>query len=72
MLRRILHGVWTVITLPFRLIFWAAALLGRAAGLAIGFVMMVVGFAFVAGGPYAIIGVPVFLLGLMLTLRSLG
>ncbi|MDR3639241.1 MAG: hypothetical protein P4L84_35900 [Isosphaeraceae bacterium] len=71
MMGAVLETLWTVITLPFRLIFWVAALLGRAAGLALGFAMMVIGFA-LSAGPYAVIGIPVFLLGLLLTLRSVG
>jgi hypothetical protein len=67
----VLSTLWYAVTLPFRLVFWTAALLGRATGLALGFTMMVVGFALTAG-PYAVVGVPVFLLGLVLTLRSVG
>lgn len=67
----VLETLWAAITLPFRLVFWVATLLGRAAGLALGFALMVIGFALTAG-PYVIVGVPVFLLGLLLTLRSVG
>ena len=71
MLATVLETLWAAITLPFRLVFWVAALLGRAAGLALGFAMMVIGFALTAS-PYAVVGIPVFLLGLLLTLRSVG
>lgn len=71
MMGAVLETLWAVITLPFRVVFWVAAFLGRAAGLALGFAMMVVGFA-LSAGPYAVVGIPIFLLGLLLTLRSVG
>lgn len=67
----LLSAVWFVVTLPFRVILWAVSLLGRLAGVTIGFTLMVVGMAFLAG-PLALIGLPLFIVGLFLTLRSLG
>lgn len=62
---------WSVLTLPFRLIGWTVELIGRLAGLILGFVLMVVGVA-LAAGPFFPIGIPVFLIGLLLTLKCLG
>jgi hypothetical protein len=63
-------ALWFLITLPFRLIFWAIAWLGRLTGAALGFAFMVVGFALLAG-PLYIIGIPLFIVGLVVTLRCL-
>lgn len=62
---------WSVLTLPFRLIGWMVELIGRLAGLILGFLLMVVGVALTAG-PFFPIGIPLFLIGLLLTLKSLG
>ena len=64
-------GVWYLITLPFRLLIWVISILGRLAGIIIGFSLMVVGMALWAG-PLFIIGIPLFIIGLLLTLRCLG
>ena len=64
-------AVWWLLTLPFRLVFGAVSLLGRLAGLAIGFALMVLGAA-LSAGPLLPLGALVFLVGLVLTLRSLG
>ncbi|MBV8269896.1 MAG: hypothetical protein JO252_26540 [Planctomycetaceae bacterium] len=71
MLDAVLGTIWSVITLPFRLVFWVLDLLGRLTGLVLGFALMVVGMALWAG-PLFLIGIPLFLVGLLLTLRSLG
>ncbi len=63
--------VWTLVTLPFRLVFGLLGLLGRLAGLVVGFSIMVLGAALLPG-PLVLIGVPVFAIGLLLSLRSLG
>jgi hypothetical protein len=63
-------SLWSLITLPFRLVFWAIAWLGRLTGAAMGFAFMVVGFALLAG-PLYIIGIPLFFVGLVVTLRCL-
>ena len=63
--------IWTIVTLPVRLIVWVLDFLGRAIGLAIGFALMVLGVA-VGAGPSLVLGVPIFVVGLLLTLRSLG
>ena len=71
MVGTMLGAIWTVITLPFRLVLGAIELLGRLTGLVVGFVVMVVGVA-LAVGPLFPVGIPLFLVGLVLTLRSLG
>ncbi|WP_254053647.1 hypothetical protein [Singulisphaera sp. GP187] len=58
-------------TLPFRLVVWVVETLGRLSGLVFGFVLMVVGVALWAG-PLSLIGIPLFIVGLVLTLRSVG
>ena len=64
-------ALWMLITLPFRLVAGAIRLLGRMTALVIGFGLMVVGVGLGAGTLW-LLGVPVFLVGLLLTLRSLG
>ncbi len=63
--------VWFLLTLPFRLVRGTISLLGRLTGIVVGFTLMAVGMAFCAG-PFFLIGVPMFLIGLLLTLRCLG
>lgn len=63
--------LWRVVTLPFRLLLALVELIGRLFGVALGFTIMVVGMALWAG-PLFILGVPVFIIGLLLTLRCLG
>ncbi len=67
-----LGTLWSVITLPFRLIAYAVELLGRVTGVVVGFATMVIGVALCSSGSLAILGLPLFLVGLFLTLRSLG
>jgi hypothetical protein len=67
----LIRSLWFLVTLPIRLIAWMVSLIGRAAGIAIGFTFMVLGMALMAG-PFALLGVPLFLVGLFLTLRCLG
>lgn len=64
-------AVWNLITLPFRVVIWIIEWLGRLTGVILGFLLMVVGMALWAG-PFFIIGIPLFIIGLVLTLRSLG
>jgi hypothetical protein len=66
----LLAVLWFVATLPFRLVFWMIAWMGRLAALVLGFSLMVVGVAFWAG-PLFFLGIPLFLVGLVLTLRCL-
>ena len=66
----LLGAAWSVATLPFRVAFWAIAWLGRLTGIAIGFALMVAGMFFLAG-PFFLIGIPLFVIGLVLTLRCL-
>ena len=70
MLGPVLGALWAVVTLPFRLLRRVVEMLGRLTALAIGFTLMVVGVAFWAG-PLPVAGVPLFIVGLLLTLRSL-
>ena len=71
MVGNVFGAIWAAVTLPFRLVFRGIEWLGRLTGLVIGFAVMVVGVALLAGSLY-LIGVPVFLVGLLLTLRNLG
>lgn len=66
----ILGAAWFLVTLPFRLVFWLIALLGRITGIVVGFSLMVAGMFFLAG-PLFLIGIPLFAIGLVLTLRCL-
>jgi len=59
-----------MIALPFRLIFWMIAWAGRLTAVLLGFLLMVVGMALWAG-PLFFVGIPLFLIGLVFTLRSL-
>lgn len=63
-------AAWFLVALPFRLVFWLIALLGRITGVVIGFSLMVAGMFFLAG-PFFLIGIPLFVVGLVLTLRCL-
>jgi hypothetical protein len=66
-----LAAIWSIITFPFRILAWVVEVLGRLAALIVGFLLMVIGVAFLAGAFYAL-GVPLFIVGLLLTLRALG
>jgi uncharacterized membrane protein YtjA (UPF0391 family) len=66
----LLAAVWLLVTLPFRLVFWIIAWLGRLTAMVLGFSLMVVGMALWAS-PLFFIGIPLFLVGLVLTLRCL-
>ena len=70
-LRSPLSSIWFVLTRPFRILILAVELLGRLAGTFLGFLLMVLGMALWAG-PLLILGIPLFIVGLLLTLRSLG
>ncbi len=63
--------IWTIVTLPVRILAWIADFLSRLTGLGIGFTLMVVGVA-LGAGPSVSLGLPLFVVGLLLTLRSLG
>lgn len=71
MLESVFGTIWAVVTLPFRVVVWVVETLGRLTGLVFGFVLMVVGVALWAG-PLYLIGIPLFIVGLILTLRCLG
>jgi hypothetical protein len=66
----VLSATWFAISLPFRLVFWLIAWLGRVAGVILGFLLMVIGMALWAS-PLFIVGIPLFVVGLVLTLRCL-
>jgi hypothetical protein len=66
-----LDALWSILTFPFRLVGWVVAILGRAVGLVLGFLFMMVGIALWAN-TWMPVGVPLFIIGLLLTLRSLG
>jgi hypothetical protein len=66
----LLAALWFVLVLPFRLVFWVIAWLGRLTAVILGFSLMVVGMALWAS-PLFFIGIPLFLIGLVLTLRCL-
>lgn len=65
------RAVWFLVRLPFQLFMAIMGLLGRLAGITLGFTLMVIGMALWAG-PLFLLGIPLFLVGLLLTLRSLG
>jgi hypothetical protein len=66
----VLSATWFTISLPFRLVFWLIAWAGRLAGVILGFLLMVVGMALWAS-PLFFVGIPLFTVGLVLTLRCL-
>jgi hypothetical protein len=66
-----LGALWWVVTLPFRLIGLALDLVGRAVGVGIGFVLMVVGVALCAA-QWLPLGLPLFVVGLIVALKCLG
>ena len=63
--------IWSIVTLPIRILGWTADFASRLAGLVLGFALMVLGVA-IGAGPSPALGVPIFIIGLLLTLRSLG
>ena len=67
----VVAAIWYLITLPFRLLIGIIGILGRLAGIILGFSLMVVGMALWAG-PLFILGIPLFIIGLLLTLRCLA
>ena len=67
----ILGILWATITLPLRLVIGIIGVAGRLVGIFLGFMVMVVGVALWAG-PLFILGIPLFVVGLLLTLRCLS
>jgi hypothetical protein len=63
--------IWGVLTFPFRAIGWVVAFFGRVFALVMGFALMVVGVAVWANG-WLPIGLPLFVIGLLLTLKAIG
>ena len=66
----VLGTLWYVITAPFRLVFWTIAWVGRLTAVLLGFCLMVIGIA-LGAGPLFFLGIPLFLVGLVLTLKCL-
>ena len=62
--------LWSVILVPFRLRIGAVELFGRLVALVLGFILMVLGVA-VCAGPLIIVGIPLFVVGLIITMRAL-
>ena len=62
--------LWSVILFPFRLLIGAVELFGRLVALVLGFILMVLGVA-VCAGPLIIVGIPLFVVGLIITMRAL-
>ena len=62
--------IWYLVTLPLRLIFLTIAWLGRLAAILLGFCLMVIGIALWAS-PLFYLGIPLFLVGLVSTLKCL-
>ena len=60
----------SVLLFPFHLLFRAMEWLGRLTALILGFMMMVLGVA-LSVGPAALVGIPLFAVGLIVTMRSL-
>jgi hypothetical protein len=58
------------ITAPIRLVFRTIAWVGRLTAVLLGFCLMVVGAA-LGAGPLFFVGIPLFLIGLVLTLKCL-
>ena len=71
MMDSVFGAIWSILTLPFRLVAWVIQILGRVVGGVVGFALMVVGVAFMAG-PLFVFGIPLFIIGLLLALRSVG
>ncbi len=63
--------LWSIVMFPIRALAWTADFTGRLVGLVVGFALMVLGVA-IGAGPSVALGAPLFILGLLLTLRSLG
>jgi hypothetical protein len=66
----LLAGVWSTVMFPFRFVFCVIAWLGRLTAVTLGFSVMVIGIALWASS-LVFVGVPLFLIGLVLTLRCL-
>ena len=63
--------LWYLVTAPFRLVFWTIAWVGRLTAILLGICLMVVGIALWAGSLF-FLGIPLFLVGLVLTLKCLN
>lgn len=69
-LEAMLGILWEIVTFPFRLIGWVVGLFGRLVAVLIGFALMVVGVALCAASLLPV-GLPLFVIGLILALKSL-
>jgi hypothetical protein len=64
--------LFSVIAFPFRVVGKLVDLIGRAVVLVLGFAMMVGGVALTLMPVFRIIGIPLFIVGLLLVLRALS
>jgi len=67
----LLDLIWAIFTFPFRVIGWVVGICGRVVGLTLGFALMVCGVALCANS-WLPAGLPVFAIGLLLTIKALG
>lgn len=66
-----LSAVWFVLTLPIRIVAWVVVTLGRIAAVGVGFILMVIGVALGASALY-IFAIPLFVIGLLLTIKAMN
>jgi hypothetical protein len=64
--------LFNALAFPFRLVGKLVDVIGRVIVLAIGFVMMVLGIALAIAPVFRIVGIPLFIVGLLLVLRALA
>jgi len=64
--------LFNALAFPFRLVGKLMDIIGRAVVLSLGFVMMVLGVALSMAPLSRIVGIPLFIVGLLLVLRSLA
>ena len=65
----VMGALWWAVTLPFRLLAGLVELFGRLTAGVLGFVLMVVGVALWAS-PLPVVGIPLFVVGLLVMLRA--
>lgn len=68
----IMEFLLNVLAFPFRLIGKLVDVIGRVVVLVLGFVLMVIGVAMCIAPLFRIVGIPLFIVGLLLVLRSLA
>lgn len=67
-----MESLLNLLALPFRLIGKLMDVIGRAVVLLLGFVLMVLGVALSIPPLLRVLGIPMFIVGLLLVLRSLS